>query len=365
MNDIVSLADFSCVADCANGMTGTDNTANIQAAINATPAGGALYVPGNGAQGGDGPGYGFASTLTVNRPINIFGRGMYSRLVPLSGFNAATPNIHLVENDYYWGGIKWSDFLIGTSWFNPPFSRYGGEGIFVDAISIPKMRWKGLMIGESGNGYSFHLTGAGTQHHVIDECMIHGGIHLDAIADGHSITGCDIGGRSLYSGILAYMPGAGSLKIIGNPSITAVGGTVIQGVSMPIFADNYCEELPGFPTNNYNNSGGQNGMLTLVGYPGNVYAARVVRNIFNMGVSPAGNGFNVPGATGYCVNINPAVSGVVNTHINDNEFNISTTRGYINSGDPNMALGPNTYVQPSWLKLSGGSASPSQTYGGG
>src|SRR5580700_6858054 len=112
--DVVSLADFGCVADCVNGMTGTDNTANIQAAIAATPAGGGLYIPGNAVAGGDGPGYGFASTLTIDHPINVFGRGMYSRLVPLSGFNPATPNIHVTESDFYWGDITFRDFLIGT-----------------------------------------------------------------------------------------------------------------------------------------------------------------------------------------------------------------------------------------------------------
>lgn len=374
MFDIVSLADFGCIADCIDGMTGTDNTANMQAAINATPSGGALYIPGNlptafGSTGeGDAPGYGFSSTLVVDHPINVFGRGMFSRVVPLSGFNPAMPNFHVQENAHYWAGIKWSSFQMGTSWFQPPYTRNGGEGIFVDGISIPKMFWEELMIGESGNGASLRITGLGTQHHIIDKCTIHGRIHLDRVADGHSITRCHIGGRSVKSGVLVNMIGA-SVKIIGNHSITAVGGVVIQNGAMPVISDNYFEELPGYPINNYNNGGGYNGLVTLVGYPGQVNNARIRNNILNLGVSGSGNGFNVPGATAYCININPAVGGVVNTIIDGNEFNLSSNRGFINSLDPHLLLGPNTLAAPAsqvgWSRMSPGSMPPVQIYGGG
>ena len=60
-----------------------------------------------------------------------------------------------------------------------------------------------------------------------------------------------------------------------------------------------------------------------------------------------------------------AVNSVVKTLIAENEFNISTNRGYINNGDPSLRMGPNDYVEPTWSRFRSGSAVPVQTYGGG
>jgi hypothetical protein len=366
MTDVFHLSDFpSCVADCVNGMTGTDNTAALNAVIASIPAGAELVISPHAAQGGDGPGYGFVSTLIVDHPIKLTGTSMFSRLVPLAGFNLAAPNFHVIENDYYWEGIEWKGVQIGTSPFNPPFSRNGGDGIFVDGVSIPAMDWTDLMIGESGNGYGLHITGAGTQHHTVSGGQHDGGIFFDGVADGHIVQNVKaIGGRTPVSGVRVYMPGAGSFQLKGCPSITAPGGVVVQGGSMPVIEDCFFEEEPGYPINNYANGGGYNGAVSFVGYPGNVYAGRIVRCIFNIAQSGVG-GFDVPGATGYCINLNPAVHGVANTVIDECEFVLSTNRGYINSQDPNLTIGANNKVQPGWLLMSPGSVAPTQTYAGG
>lgn len=363
MTDTYLLSDYlSCIADCADGMTGTDNTAAINAVIASLPSGSRLVVtPSTVVQGGDGVGYGHAGPIVVDHPVSIIGRsGMYSRLCPLAGFNPAAPNIHIIENSYYWEGIKFGGFQIGGSIFNPPFFRNGGDGIFVDGVSVTSMIWEDLLIGESGNGYGLHITGVGTQHHRVVGGEICG-VFFDGIADGHSVTGTRLPGRTRKSGLLVNMFG-GNFALRDCPSITAVGGVVIGGGTMPVIEGNYCEELPGYPIDNYALAGGYSGMISFVGYPGNVYAGRIRDNIINMGVSGPGNGFNTPGATAFCINLNPAVHGAAHTHISGNEFNLSTNRGYINSQDPDLCLGPNTAVSPGWSTLSGMSSPATHTY---
>ena len=134
---------------------------------------------------------------------------------------------------------------------------------------------------------------------------------------------------------------------------------------MPIIERCFFEEEPGFPINNYDLCGGNNGQIGIVGYPGNIYAYRIRDVIMNMGISGAGNGFNVPGATGHNIVINPAVGGTAHGIIDGCEFVLSTARGYIQNGDPDLTIGPCNKVEPTFPLLSTGSIVPTQTYGGG
>jgi hypothetical protein len=335
---VYSLKQFGAVGDGS-----TDDTVAIQTAINFTPNGGTLYIPPSWIVNGTGQyigGFLFSSTLTVNHPINITGTGMFSNLKTAPGFTNTT-NMYVPENGFMWQGITFSNFAIGNDSFASPYTRYGGMGIQVDAVSIPKMRFIGLFIGESSNNYSFSMTGAGTQGCIWERCNIAGGLFLNSIADSNIIKDSLFFGRSTF-GVLINVPGAGGFQFVGN-TVTAVGGVILQSGSGAVIANNYMEELVGFPVNN-SAIIGLNAMLALTGGGHAMQGAVVMNNLINMGQGVAGSYsiYNTSAAT--------------NTTITSNTFNNSNNgnTGSIYNTSTSLIGGPNTYNQSTHV-VGGGS----------
>lgn len=342
--------DFGCIPDGV-----TDNTTNIQNAFDTVLPGGDLYIPPSFMYSSTGQyigGFAFSAPLVLSRPINLTGSGMYSNLKPMSSFPISQPNIHVRQSGTYWFNTTFSNFSLGNDPTTNAYSRSGGRGIWVDAVSIPFLHFEKLLIGDSGNDYSFVLDGIGTQRCNFDKCRIDGGLHLNGVADSHMLTKCAFGGRSSF-GVVVNMPGAGGVQVL-SCIITTPGGLVIQSGSLAIIEKTFFEELAGYPTNNTVLVGGPNSQLGLIAYPDRpISSARVRDNIFNMAMSK--DGVNI-----FC---NPATKGITDTLIEGNVFNINSNRGHIRNYDPSLRLGPNSYTQA--LRMFPGSIPAICTYGGG
>lgn len=228
---------------------GTDDTLAIQAAMDATPVGGTLFIPGSTTgclikrQGAN------AYVLKQDHPFNIVGQGQNSNLMTDPSIPTTVHNLLVQAGSYSWTNTTWDHFSIGAmSTFFPStlrsYPRFGAQGMRMDApgsgfnnITITR-----VIIGESSaGGYALYINGIATQSLMVGpNNRIHGGVHLDAIADSAKLLNNYLGGFSIF-GVLVDAPGAGGFQMRGN-NMTMAGGTRIASGLMPIVDGNYFEE---------------------------------------------------------------------------------------------------------------------------
>jgi hypothetical protein len=190
---------YDVIAPVATGVQATD-TANLQAAINATPNGGWLYIPRGTYQTN--------AALSITQSIRISGSGVYETFTGNSLPDApwAVPYLYgtvIVQNTAATDGITinaalptvyLSDFgiMFGTSiWF-----ANTGHGINVTApvvggqtyhqTSMVKSVWRNLTVfGHDGNHYGFRLLN--TMINTFDTLRAYGGGIIAHLADNPGV----------------------------------------------------------------------------------------------------------------------------------------------------------------------------------
>lgn len=234
---------------------GTDDTTAIQNAINATPNGGTLFIPGKTTgcvirqQGAN------AYALLQNRPFNVRGTGHFSNLMTFPDTPSTVDNF-LVNNTTGgdWIGTVWDGFGISatTSFVPATFlmnPRFGKRGLaFVDitaSTNFPQILISNITIGESGNDYSLYVgnpTSSASQGVQIIRNRINGGVHLDHVSDSFLLKDNFFYGATTKGGLFEFVSGAGSF-LFANNNVTWTGCTIIESGSKPVIKDNYFEEV--------------------------------------------------------------------------------------------------------------------------
>jgi hypothetical protein len=187
----------------------SNDTAALQQAINATPAGGMLYFPqGNFCL--------VTSTLTISKAIKLYGSGWGSGLLVGSGFGANEDVIHVYANASPIVGMVMEDFAIATQSGTP--ARYG---IYMDCAngtnSISGFWINHIQIRQLGNaGIATNGPTPPTYDGVftsnLSNSAIAGGLNLQNAGDSLTITG------NVFSGT-----GSITVNLIGLRSDTAHG----------------------------------------------------------------------------------------------------------------------------------------------
>lgn len=234
---------------------GTDDTTAIQNAMNGTPTGGTLFIPGKTTgciirQQGANP-----YALIQNRPFSIKGAGHFSTLMTFPDMAGSVDNLYVANTaGGDWVGTTWESFAISAvSSFVPPTflmePRYGRRGLaFVDVTAATNFPWINIdkvTIGESGNDYSLYVgnpTSSGSQSINITRNNIYGGIHLDHVSDTFRVQSNQLLGKTLFGGLFEFTAGAGSFNFSNN-NVTWAGCTIIESGTKPIVINNYFEEV--------------------------------------------------------------------------------------------------------------------------
>ncbi|WFU84841.1 hypothetical protein QA645_19495 [Bradyrhizobium sp. CIAT3101] len=272
---------------------GTDDTTAIQNAMNGTPTGGTLFIPGKTTgcvirQQGANP-----YALLQQRPFNIIGVGHFSTLMTFPDMAGSVDNL-LVSNTAGgdWVGITWASFAISaTPSFVPPTflmePRYGRRGIaFVDVTAATNFPWiniEKVTLGESGNDYSLYVgnpTSSGSQSINILRNNIYGGIHLDHVSDTFRIQSNQLLGKTLFGGLFEFTAGAGAFNFSNN-NVTWAGCTIIESGTKPMVINNYFEEVVN------GSSCARAAMVDFNGGVGTILMPTFTGNILNASVSTA------------------------------------------------------------------------------
>lgn len=189
------VKSFGAIGDGA-----ADDTAAIQAAINACPPGGALYFPPttNGAA------Y-LTGKLTISQSyITLVGaRGTLLRLK--NGTNDSllvTPNDGVQRNGLRIKGLALDGNAANQTGSAPLIDIYGMDDFFAEDLYIANPRGAGIRIGAAGATTNLNP--------YIVNCLLRGdqtnsqgaGIELDSSSSDCHITGCDIGYFKNGPGIL-------------------------------------------------------------------------------------------------------------------------------------------------------------------
>jgi len=133
---VISVKDYGATGDGT-----TDDTAAIQAAVNATSIGGNLYFP---------PGtYKLTSAVTINKPITVLGNG------PGSAFNSL--GSYVIQTN-----TAANAFTLVATLANYAFSQYGivgvnFENICIQGPSTSSYAAKGIGVDTTVNGGEFHI----------------------------------------------------------------------------------------------------------------------------------------------------------------------------------------------------------------
>lgn len=315
---------------------GTDDTAAINAAIQATPPFGTLIInptpfsfPVRGClikqSGATG------RSLLVDRPINIKGGGNSSALITDPSMGNTVINIHALQSGVTWKGIRWEGFLLGTDTNFTNFPRYGAHGIWFDATTAGPGGFQGinigpnLSLGENGSGfYSLVLDGVGSQGNRIENNFIVGGIKLDATADSNMILNNRLLGVSTF-GIRIDTPGAGNLIFSGNSTTLAAGVCILNGSAIDV-SNNFFEEQTAsvqYPRNNFLDIGCGSGQA--------MSSVWVHNNLILSGLS----------STSTPIRIDAAVTSAM---VYANEIVTSTARAGVSNGNATTVCAPNQYV---------------------
>jgi hypothetical protein len=187
----------------------TNDTAALQQAINATPAGGALYFPqGNFCL--------VTSTLTISKAIKLYGSGWDSGLLVAASLGPSADVIHVYDSSAPIVGLVMEDFAIATQGGTP--GRYGVNldgatgansisGFLIDHIQIRQLGNAGI----ATNGPTPPVfDGIFTSN--LTNSSIAGGLNLLGAGDSLTITG------NVFSGT-----GSITVNLVGSQSDTAHG----------------------------------------------------------------------------------------------------------------------------------------------
>jgi hypothetical protein len=238
--NIINLSSASYINVKDFGATGngsTDDTSAIQAAINATPYGGTLYIPaGRYKLIGSG-----ATILSRNTPINIFGDGMASTV--LAAANTVPNTRDWLTFDATATGLGWSVrglcFGDGASLFGRHHIRFTTSGGFAYNIVIADNFFV-----ENPNGHNIKAeSGAIAFSQIIRNNLA----SINLISPGDNVAIQDniitsVNSVSQRYGIFANpVAGAADLRIVGNVLATRNGAIVLDSGTTPIIRDNEFE----------------------------------------------------------------------------------------------------------------------------
>ncbi|MGY4294611.1 hypothetical protein ACVWXN_002706 [Bradyrhizobium sp. i1.4.4] len=313
---------------------GTDDTTAIQNAMNGTPTGGTLFIPGNTTgcvirQQGANP-----YALIQSRPFNITGAGHFSTLMTFPDMAGSVDNLYVANTaGGDWVGMTWSSFAISAvpSFVPPTFlmePRYGRRGLaFVDVTASTNFPWinvEKVTIGESGNDYSLYVgnpTSSGSQSINILRNNIYGGIHLDHVSDTFRIQSNQLLGKTLFGGLFEFTPGAGAFNFSNN-NVTWTGCTIIESGTKPMVINNYFEEVVN------GSSCARAAMVDFNGGVGTILMPTFTGNIVNASVS-----------TATLARFNNVTGG----NFGDNLLVTGTTRTFVTSVTTLSCISPNSW----------------------
>jgi hypothetical protein len=291
LRQVVSVKDFGAVG---NGTT--DDTAAIQAAIDATVGGGTLLLPVGT--------YLVSDTLTFTSVITFQGQGVGSVIVAASSMDANT-DVLLLEPSVgatallseFW---TFSDFSIAAQSGFP--ARYGIRissvnaniaGLLIDRIRVAKL----------GN-ISIYADGANTASLLtIQNCFIANGISMPFAGDTIRIINNAIFGDN-FSLDINFIPGALLLLFTGNNCTSKYGIHISAPALFSIIADNEFETFSTFI--------GSNGALLDIDGTAtdNVVDFVVTRNSFSVVNNIVANAIRVNRATRTSITDNRLFSGI-------------------------------------------------------
>ena len=201
-----------------DGITYPRTNAGIQAAIDACPIGGTVYLP-EGA-------YDIAGTITIAKPITIQGAGAGTGFVGLGGTVlgvsrslSAAADIFLVQpaaaSKGHGDWIRFADFAIVANSGKP-----GRHGINLSGAKnvIVNFTMERVQINQL-NGNAVNASGSGSAQGTpvlatINNCVLWGGVVMTNAGDTVRITNSQITGTGRLS--FAFQPGASTLIVQGN-----------------------------------------------------------------------------------------------------------------------------------------------------
>lgn len=260
------------VKDPAYGAVGdgvTDDTTAIQAAIDACPAYGCVFVP-KGAY--------LITGLTITKSIILRGVGFGSRFVVAASVGATTDAIHVIPA----AGVGNGHYLILKDFAIAPASGTPGRyGIYLDGtnVVIQDSLIDNVVVYQLGDA-AIYGDGGGSEGTpiltTIQRCTLMGGIVLPQASDTVRIRDNHIVGASGWGVNVTCVAGASTVILDGN-SITSDKGVRIGGPTVaPQIIHN---EFETFAT-----ATGSNGAyLDLDGDAGgNVYDAMIAHNSFQI-----------------------------------------------------------------------------------
>lgn len=272
LGDTVSVKDFMAVGDGV-----ADDTAAVQAAINAVPPGGVLYVNGLFAIGGTG-----TEIILIDKPMTIQGQGIgRSGFNILAGTSASTdvirvsPDMGLSDGEGYF----FYDFDIA-----PVAPLVGRHAINLD-ITAPGQRLKNVMIHrcrfEQLGGPSSIVTTNPLPNidsvftTTIRDSVIVGGIDFNNAGDSLRVENCTLTGLG-WGVKFKLIPGANKPKVA-DCNITSKSGAVfVDGPTDPIIINNNIEALS-------LNDNPDSSFITITGTaPAPARNAQITGNIFGM-----------------------------------------------------------------------------------
>ena len=206
----------------------TDSTLKLQAAINACPVGGGLYIPVGT--------YKTTAPLTINKRITFFGDGWGSRIMPAIGFGIAFNVIDVTPGSGFsddWAGWTFRDFSIqGENEFVAGDGIYfgvsGGDSlsnVLVDNVRIFSL---GLYSIRNHAAFNFTLQNSSIGSIAFDRGTDNLRVSNNLIRNVNPLV------RAIYVDCVA---GSNNLVIEGN---TVVGGTGSSASTLEMLYIKYC-----------------------------------------------------------------------------------------------------------------------------
>lgn len=354
----------------AKGNGTTDDRPSIQAAIDASLPGGTLYIPTTNASFYSMSKASGSYCLSVTKPVNIVGDGLYSALNPDATATALVDTINLTPSAAYgFYGMSWDNFAIG----NPNTgNRNGRHGIFIDTQAVgsqlSKPVFRRLFIGQ-GNGTlpnAIYHVNNGTNNvnggmycaEIVDCPALKGGVSLNASGDSNIIQRNNINGNGI--GVYASVVSGASLLTIMDNNITTNGGQIrIDAGSRTKILHNNIEQqgaTTGSTIMIY--LSGLNGTMTMCEVRGNHLGAFTGANM-TANVQIGANVFGTIvedntmlnaniGFTGPCIN-NAGVS----TRVGFNNYGTNIITGVTDTGSGTMGVKKPLTLANGWVTLSG------------
>jgi hypothetical protein len=312
LRETVSVKDFG-----AKGDGTTNDTAAIQAAINATTSGDTLFIP-NGT-------YLVTNTLTCSLPITIVGEGIGSVILVGASVGNSTDIIRVYPTS---SSSESKDFFGFQNFYIKPVSGTPGRyAIRIDAsaVNIAQTLIDRLWIAKLGNT-SIYADGVNTSSLFhIQNCLIGNGISIPTAGDTIWITNNQITGDQ-YGLDLTFTSGALLLMLVGNNITSKYGVHIGAPANFSVISDNEFETFGSFV--------GSNG--SVVDIDGNsgteVNDFVITRNSFSI----------INGVVAYAIRVNYANR----TSISDNRFFRSSgvqTLINITSNANNTYIGTNMF----------------------